>query len=126
MSWMAIATAPKDIYLLGCDAALKRPFVMLWNVHEGRFIETCSETDDAVPTHWMHLPRLPSVDLAGWLALDKAPRSGYCLGYDECLTHPFVMSWSSSKQAFVAQNGMGDETPSLCSLIPPVMDLEMA
>ncbi|KVP17267.1 hypothetical protein [Burkholderia ubonensis] len=126
MSWKAIATAPKDVYLLGYDAAQKRPFVMLWNVPEGRFIETCSENDDAVPTYWTHLPRLPSIERTGWLPLDLAPRSGYCLGYDECLKHPFVMSWRPSKQAFVVQNGLGDETPSQCMLIPPVLELAMA
>lgn len=126
MSWTTMATAPKDVYLLGYDAAKKRPFVMIWNVAESRFIEACGGDDDLEPTLWGHLPSLPSVARAGWLALEQAPRSGYCLGYDECLKHPFVMSWSSSKQDFVVQNGLGDETPSLCMLIPPVMELELA
>ncbi|KWA83727.1 hypothetical protein WL29_20380 [Burkholderia ubonensis] len=126
MSWTTMATAPKDVYLLGYDAEKKRPFVMIWNVAEGRFIEACGGDNDLTPTFWMQLPRLPSVARAGWLALDLAPKSGYCLGYDECLTQPFVMSWSSSKQDFVVQNGLGDETPSLCMLIPAVMELELA
>ena len=108
MSWMIMATAPKDVSLLGYDAAKKRPFVMIWNVAESRFIEACGGDDDLEPTLWGPLPSLPSVARA------------------ECLKHPFVMSWSSSKQDFVVQNGLGDETPSLCMLIPPVMELELA
>jgi hypothetical protein len=110
MSFMAIETAPKDIFLLGINAVEKRPFVMI-----------CSEDDEAVATHWMHLPRVPKNGEHGdWLSLDNAPLRGFCLGYDECLKQPFVMSWKRSKGAFVAQNGMGDETPILCHLIPEV------
>lgn len=119
MSFNTIETAPKDIYLLGINAAEKRPFVMIWNVQEGRFIETCCLGEEGVATHWMHLPHLPKDgDRGDWLSLDNAPLRGFCLGYDECLTQPFVMSWKRSKGTFVAQNGMDDETPILCHLIP--------
>lgn len=123
MNWMPTATAPKDVYVLGYDAKPRRPFVMIWNVFEGCFVDASGDSEDVQPTHWLSLPPLPTNAPEGWLSLDKAPREGYCLGFDECLNRPFVMSWSSSKQDFIVLGGFGDEMPCLCMPIPPLVEL---
>ncbi|KVP96901.1 hypothetical protein WJ97_13835 [Burkholderia ubonensis] len=122
MSWKTIAAAPKDIYLLGISAKTKRPFRMIWNVLEERFVASAGK-DDVTPTHFMLVPEVPSKNPAGWLPLDQGPRTGYCLGYDQCLKSPFVMRWHPMKKKFVATDGMGDEEPSMCMLLPSLADL---
>lgn len=53
--WLPMDTAPKDCYCLGYDAQLKRPFVMIWNVCEGQFLEA-GGLGDEVPSRWLPLP----------------------------------------------------------------------
>jgi hypothetical protein len=122
MSWKTIEKAPKDIYLLGLAAETKRPFQMIWNVPEARFVASPGMAD-LVPTHFMLMPELPTENPDGWLPLDQGPRKGYCLGYDPCLKSPFVMSWNQRKQKYVATDGMGDEEPEMCMLLPSLADL---
>jgi len=55
LRWKPIDTAPKDRYILGRDPALKRPFVMLWNVPGQRF-EASTGFGDETPTEYMDLP----------------------------------------------------------------------
>jgi hypothetical protein len=117
MSWKAIETAPKDVSLLGYSAKAKRPFEMIWNIPGGRFVQSPG-LDDLTPTHFMHIPELPTKNPEGWLRLDQGPRKGYCLGYDECLKTPFVMQWHPRKGKYVATDGMGDEVPTMCMLLP--------
>lgn len=121
MSWNALESAPKDEYLLGYSAKTKRPFVMIWNVPSERFI-TSSGADVVTPTYFMRLPGVPPAHPEGWLPLDQAPRSGYCLGYDRALKRPFVMSWHPSMQTFVVSDGLGDEEPELCMLLPSLTE----
>lgn len=123
MSWKAMELAPKDTYLLGYSAKTKRPFQMIWNVYEGRFAGSwINPEDEVVPTHFMLLPGIPPEHLEGWLPLEQAPRTGYCLGYDRCLKSPFVMTWHQRKQRFIACDGMGDEEPEMCMLLPSLAD----
>jgi hypothetical protein len=117
MSFMSIETAPKDRPLLGYSAKAKRPFEMSWNIPGGRFIQSPG-LDDLTPTHFMHIPELPTKNPEGWLPLDHGPREGCCLGYDVCLKTPFVMHWSPRKGKYVATDGMGDEEPVMCMLLP--------
>jgi hypothetical protein len=56
-SWMPIAEAPKDRYLLGRDAGLKRPFVMIWNVPDQAFV-AAEGMGDEIPTEYMELPKV--------------------------------------------------------------------
>lgn len=122
MSWKAIEVAPKDVYLLGYSAETRRPFRMIWNIREERFVASHGR-DEVTPTHFMHVPALPTQNPEGWLPLDQGPRKGYCLGYDRCLKSPFVMSWHPRKQKYVASDGMGDEEPEMCMLLPSLADL---
>jgi len=114
-----IESAPKDHYLLGYDATYRRPFMMHWNVPAESFIESNSP-DIAPATHWTFMPALPNAGGEGWLPLDQAPKEGYCLGFDECLKHPFVMKWSNEKNRFVVQHAFGDEVPTMFLPIPTV------
>ncbi|MEX3984103.1 hypothetical protein AB4Y45_34685 [Paraburkholderia sp. EG287A] len=123
LSWKNIDGAPKNCFVLGISAKTKLPFQMIWNVPEERFIGNWIRVEDEVePTHFMHLPGIPPKHMDGWLPLDQAPRTGYCLGYDQCLKVPFVMNWHPKKQKFVAAEGMGDEEPELCMLLPDLVD----
>ena len=126
MSWNTIDAAPKDTYLLGISTKTKRPFRMIWNIPGQRFIgDWMNEKDEVEPTHFMYLPGIPPKHLDGWLPLDLAPRSGYCLGYDQCLTTPFVMYWHPRQQRFVASDGMDDEEPELFMLLPELTEIEV-
>jgi len=127
MSWKAIETAPKDISLLGYSTKAKRPFEITWNIPAGRFVQSPG-LDDLTPTHFMHIPDVPTKNPEGWLPLEQGPREGYCLGYDECLKSPFVMKWHPRKGKYVATDGMGDEEPVMCMLLPSLeaAQLELA
>lgn len=61
MPWQPIKTAPKDRYLLGWDPALKRPFVMIWNVPEQQFV-AAGGMGDETPTHWAPLMKGPGAE----------------------------------------------------------------
>lgn len=56
--WWPIETAPKDCYIIGYDPAMKRPFVMIWNVPENQFIQGGGGFDDVMPSLWMPLPNI--------------------------------------------------------------------
>lgn len=119
LSWKDIAGAPKTGFLLGISVVTKRPFQMIWNIPEARFVGNWYSAENEVePTHFMHLPGIPPRHMEGWLPLDQAPRTGFCLGYDRCMKVPFVMTWHRKKQRFVAYDGMDDEEPELCMLLP--------
>jgi hypothetical protein len=119
--WKAIEKAPKNINLLGYSTKAERPFEICWNVPGDRFVQSPG-LDDLTPTHFMLLPELPTKNPEGWLPLDQGPRKGYCLGYDECLKAPFVMQWHPRKGKYVATDGMGDEEPVMCMLLPSLED----
>ncbi len=57
-SWQPIDTAPKDRYILGCEAGMKRPYIMIWNVPDQCF-SVSHGMDDETPSHWMELPPVP-------------------------------------------------------------------
>lgn len=57
-----------------------------------------------------------------WLSITTAPKQGFCLGYDPHLTKPFPITWNARKNAFVAPDGFGDETPTHWQPLPPVED----
>lgn len=56
--WNTIDTAPKDRYILGCEAGMKRPYIMIWNIHDQCFLVSDGMRDET-PSHWMDLPPLP-------------------------------------------------------------------
>ena len=57
LTWKPIATAPKDRYILGFEAGMKRPYVMIWNVYDQQF-SVSNGMEDETPTHWMDFPPL--------------------------------------------------------------------
>jgi len=57
-TWRPIETAPKDRYILGCETGMKRPYIMIWNIHDQCF-SVSHGMDDESPTHWLDLPPLP-------------------------------------------------------------------
>lgn len=123
MLWKTIENAPKDTYILGYSAELKKPFVVIWNVIERAFLANQdADGDDLRLSHFMPLPKLPPANLKGWLPLEQGPQSGYCLGYDECLNQPFVMSWNARLHAYELDGGMDDEVPSLCYPLPSLAE----
>lgn len=57
-TWQPIETAPKDRYILGCEIGMKRPYIMIWNVHDQCFSVSYGMEDER-PTHWLDLPPVP-------------------------------------------------------------------
>lgn len=64
--WQPIDTAPKDRYIIGFDPAFKKPFVMIWNIHDGNFQDSPPDIceDPPTPTLWMPIPSVPAIDAA--------------------------------------------------------------
>lgn len=57
--WQPMGTAPKTGHILGWDPHFKRPFVMMWNIPDNKFLASDSVFKDEEPVAWMPLPKGP-------------------------------------------------------------------